>query len=366
MDANVAEFLVKNQITIQDWEKSQCEWNTLVKICDDYVSKIEDFSRVAEFQAGVLQKYSKVHSVRWRVKSPDSLLAKIVRKAAKADKSDDKYVGISEGNYLERVTDLIGVRALHLFKSDYAEIHEAICAGWQFKESIIAFVRDGDRGNIKEEYQAKGMTVQNHPAGYRSIHYVVESQPKKSKIISEFQLRTIFEEGWSEIDHRIRYPNLSDDQLLGFFLDIFNRTSASADEMGSFAHELSLKLVSVERKRIEIESERDSALSNLTDTVDELQRSEAKNAQVGDIVKKLRLEIEILRVNSERRSNLTLGSIGKSDHHNFLSSLNRTVIGAESAVNYLNRVDGRQPIENFGSAENALAALAKVASTEKK
>ena len=58
MDAVVAGFLDKHQITTQDWEKSQCEWNTLVKIRDDYVAKIEDFSRVAEFQAGTMSVFS--------------------------------------------------------------------------------------------------------------------------------------------------------------------------------------------------------------------------------------------------------------------------------------------------------------------
>jgi hypothetical protein len=50
----------------------------------------------------------------------------------------------------------------------------------------------------------------------------------------ELQVRTIFEEGWSEIDHRIRYPRQSDNPYLANFLAIFNRLAGSADEMGTF------------------------------------------------------------------------------------------------------------------------------------
>jgi putative GTP pyrophosphokinase len=41
------------------------------------------------------------------------------------------------------------------------------------------------------------------------VHYVVRTQAKKQRYFVEIQLRTLFEEGWSEIDHAVRYPEES-------------------------------------------------------------------------------------------------------------------------------------------------------------
>ncbi|EKH2437192.1 hypothetical protein O4M18_004240 [Escherichia coli] len=84
----------------------------------------------------------------------------------------------------------------------------------------------------------KGCRIKLHDAGYRSVHYVIKTRPIKDEIFTEIQVRTIFEEGWSEIDHRIRYPDISDDHLINHFLMIFNRLAGSADEMGAFIFEL--------------------------------------------------------------------------------------------------------------------------------
>ena len=54
----------------------------------------------------------------------------------------------------------------------------------------------------------------------------------------EIQVRTVFEEAWSEIDHIIRYPYDVDNPVLTEYLAIFNRIVGSADEMGMFIKKL--------------------------------------------------------------------------------------------------------------------------------
>src|SRR5690606_28654998 len=77
--------------------------------------------------------------------------------------------------------------------------------------------------------------TKKHNDSYRSIHYIVPAGEIHSQTIScEIQTRTIFEEGWSEIDHKVRYPNFSKDPNLKEYLDTFNRLAGSADEMGTF------------------------------------------------------------------------------------------------------------------------------------
>lgn len=98
-------------------------------------------------------------------------------------------------------------------------------------EDPVAYIREGDD---KSQLEEAGIEVKVHRAGYRSIHYVFTSKPFNSEVVFEVQTRTLFEEGWSEIDHKVRYPNFSDDKLIESILQTFNRIAGSADEIGSF------------------------------------------------------------------------------------------------------------------------------------
>lgn len=75
--------------------------------------------------------------------------------------------------------------------------------------------------------------------GYRSVHYLIQTTSETGeKFFVEMQVRTVFEEAWSEIDHIIRYPYDVDNPILSDYLSIFNRIVGSADEMGTFIKNL--------------------------------------------------------------------------------------------------------------------------------
>ena len=65
---------------------------------------------------------------------------------------------------------------------------------------------------------------------YRSLHYIVKY---KGHYI-EIQGRTLFEEGWGEIDHDIVYKESDDDEMLRDYSKLLNRLSGLADEMSSY------------------------------------------------------------------------------------------------------------------------------------
>ena len=50
----------------------------------------------------------------------------------------------------------------------------------------------------------------------------------------DIHCRTLFEEGWSEIDHDIVYPYCQDDEMLKDYSSLLNRLSGLADEMSSY------------------------------------------------------------------------------------------------------------------------------------
>lgn len=162
-------------------------------------------------------------------------MAKLIRKRCEEDLKP-KYQTISVENYMEVVTDLVGVRVLHLFKGDWIDVDAFIRKHWDIEEDepVIGYIRDGDK-IARTEYENAGNIIPVvHKKNYRSIHYIIKSAPTKDTILCEIQTRTLFEEAWSEIDHQVRYPNFSDNEDLGFILSTFNQLAGSADEIGTF------------------------------------------------------------------------------------------------------------------------------------
>lgn len=64
----------------------------------------------------------------------------------------------------------------------------------------------------------------------------------------EIQGRTLFEEGWSEIDHDIVYPYFKDDVMLNDFSTLLNRLSGMADEMSSYFRRMKREKEEIEEK----------------------------------------------------------------------------------------------------------------------
>ena len=106
---------------------------------------------------------------------------------------------------------------------------------WNVVE-ITANVREGD--NIKD-FEDLNIEVKSRASGYRSVHYLVEFYPTNEKVIAEIQVRTIFEEGYGEIDHTLRYSNNEIPEILKSNILLFNRIIGSADEMASLINALS-------------------------------------------------------------------------------------------------------------------------------
>lgn len=300
------EFLAKNHIDRTTWDKANVEWETLQAIAADHDAQSPHLESSAELFAKVIQKFDWVHSVRWRVKDSAHLLEKIVRKRAEGS---PKYLDITLDNYFERVTDLVGVRALHLFKSNCFDIDAALKSTWVPIETPVAYIREGDSGVLKARFQEKEFEVRNHPAGYRSVHYVIKSTPLKRTIIAEIQVRTIFEEGWSEIDHTVRYPNFSDNELVEYFLEIFNRMAGSADDMGGFVLGLVATLNDLDEKILVSKNEKEATLREMEQALNQLESVRQQDNASQKSIALLKQEVEKLKKVSHTEVGLGLNAI---------------------------------------------------------
>ncbi len=286
------DFLKNKRIDRDTWDRSKSDWSLLQEIGNDHESNREQLLQSAEYFGRLIQNFDCMHSVRWRVKDTDHLLEKIVRKRAE---ESAKYLEINQGNYHEAVTDLVGIRALHLFKDDCFTIDATLRAKWEPIETPAVYIRTGDHEDLSEKFRDQGFEMKEHPAGYRSIHYVFSTQPARRKVIVEVQVRTIFEEGWSEIDHKVRYPNLSSNDLLGYFLTIFNRMAGSADEMGGFVRVLSSGLRELEEQVSEANRDKEKTLFAVDEALRKLENANPQNQELTQSIATLKAEIEKLR-----------------------------------------------------------------------
>lgn len=142
-----------------------------------------------------------VHSLKSRVKSVESLHAKILRKEARDG------IELTSDNLYEHITDLAGVRVLHLYRGQFPEIHQAIqrhveSGEWVLAEPPVAYSWDPE---LEGQFQSLGLTTKIKESQYTSVHYVLRPR-HGSPIACEVQVRTLFEEGWGEIDHSLNYP----------------------------------------------------------------------------------------------------------------------------------------------------------------
>ncbi len=247
-------FLNKYGIEKGAFEKTQLDWDDLLAIKDDFEKAAEQLDEIGKTIANTLVACPKVHSVKYRTKESEHLIEKIIRK-----KRVEPEFDCTIDNYFNKIPDLVGVRPLHLFKEDWAEIHDFVTKSFELVGPPVANVRTGDPDEFIKDYKNKGCKLNEHKFGYRSIHYLVKTTFFIRPTISEIQVRTIFEEGWSEIDHRVRYPYDQENPILLPYLTIFNRLAGSADEMGSHILHLSNYVENLKKefqKQAEMEKEK--------------------------------------------------------------------------------------------------------------
>ncbi|CAM4378113.1 RelA/SpoT domain-containing protein [Paenibacillus phoenicis] len=142
-----------------------------------------------------------IHSLKYRLKDEDHLRDKLARKR-------EQGRIITPETLFAEVTDLAGVRVLHLYQDQFEIIHKKILEkveskDWVFAESPKAYTWDPE---AKSYFEKLNISCYQKESYYTSIHYLVKPR-EDSPLTCEIQVRTLFEEVWGEIDHTINYPH---------------------------------------------------------------------------------------------------------------------------------------------------------------
>ena len=275
-------FLENHNLSRSEFNSTGLKPAELDAIAQDFGAQRQQLTHVANLAANTLQQVPKVHSVKVRLKSPDGLVAKIIRK-----KISEPTREIRLDNYESEITDLIGARALHLFKDEWEPVSKFIRSHWDQHEDPVAYYRNGDPVEVVQAFSSASMKTEEHKAGYRSVHHIVSCSPSKKIHLIEIQVRTIFEEAWSEIDHIVRYPRKTDDKELDSFLMLFNSFAGNADSMGTFLIKLRQRLLGHADMVGQLKARADAAETELQKTISKLNVSAADQDRLREEVAKL-------------------------------------------------------------------------------
>ncbi|VVE69784.1 hypothetical protein PPN31119_03405 [Pandoraea pnomenusa] len=147
-----------------------------------------------------------VHSVKWRVKDPEHLREKLIRKAQTSIETGVPY-DITKDNLFSKINDLAGFRILHLYTTQIKDIDAALKD--LFDEALFNLIEGPISRTWDDEYrqyfQSLGFGVKESPNLYTSTHYVIQAN-SRSGVTCEIQVRNLMEEVWGEVDHSINYP----------------------------------------------------------------------------------------------------------------------------------------------------------------
>lgn len=247
---NLDDILRKFDISNLYIDNSDLTEKILEKIFDDYIKIQTKITKAYEKEWVRLSSGLEfAHSIRGRIKDPEHLIAKIIRNVSE---KPDKYKNINVENYYKIITDLIGFRIILLNKNDWKKIHDFLTSSYENKpekylnpkklyedqyekkvdkgffaeQPVIYVTRNDEHG----DYSKSEIAVVDSKLQYRSVHYIV----REETFYFEIQVRTLFEEGWLEFDHRILYPNDKGNQIKKEYVGILNDLAHAADSIISF------------------------------------------------------------------------------------------------------------------------------------
>ena len=188
-------------------DRSQQSFNDVIEFykAEETQSLLGQFINQVEFFFKTnpnLKKQKIIHSIKARQKDPEHLRDKLVRKQKNG-------VIVTKDSLFNEITDLNGVRVLHLYQEQFPIIHNEIMRkvnemeDWKLVEAPKANTWEEESRKFFEE---RSISTEVKDTFYTSVHYVVKPNNLKSEMTCEIQIRTLFEEIWGEIDHAINYP----------------------------------------------------------------------------------------------------------------------------------------------------------------
>ena len=111
---------------------------------------------------------------------------------------------------MDKVTDFAGVRIIHLHMDQFPAIHRLVSdileeQKYDLLETPKAYCWDMEYENL---FSQIGVEAEYRDSMYMAVHYDIKAN-QKSRVTCELQIRSLMEELWGEVSHRVNYPKES-------------------------------------------------------------------------------------------------------------------------------------------------------------
>lgn len=148
-----------------------------------------------------------IHFAKYRIKDPEHLRAKLTRKILEGKGTRTPF-SVDENDVFEKVNDMAGIRIIHLNTEQLREIHSALLE--VFDEQLLESVEPPTANCWDIEFEKLftdlGIATRSRESMYTTVHYVIAAN-RRTKIRCEIQVRTLMDEVWAEVSHRVNYPD---------------------------------------------------------------------------------------------------------------------------------------------------------------
>lgn len=189
------DYLIRESLLSDEFldfmKRNRIPFETLISYYRCAVMEIETKFKVLDEQYALRYDRNPIESIKYRVKSMESLLKKIRK----------KNIPLSLEAIEENIWDIAGVRVICSFQDDIYLLADCL-----LKQDDVKLI------------EIKDYIKQPKENGYRSLHLIVEIpiylQDEKRNMKVEIQLRTIAMDFWASLEHKLRYKkNLSSEQV---------------------------------------------------------------------------------------------------------------------------------------------------------
>ena len=140
-----------------------------------------------------------IHFIKYRIKDEKSLRTKLKRNIAIS----------SNQNLEDGITDFVGLRIIHLHMDQLSSIHPTVLDILREQKCELldcqAYYWDVE---YKDLFDQIGVKAVQRDSMYTTVHYDIMAN-QRNRIICELQVRSLTEELWGEVSHRVNYPKES-------------------------------------------------------------------------------------------------------------------------------------------------------------
>ncbi|WP_429081901.1 GTP pyrophosphokinase [Brassicibacter mesophilus] len=158
------------------------EWNNLILIYRFALREVNTKLNILNEEFQFIHSHNPIEHIKSRVKSTDSIIAKLKRKGHE----------VTFENAKKYIHDIAGIRIICSFTSDIYTIYELI-----EKQSDVKII------------EIKDYIKKPKPNGYQSLHLIVEIpvflSDRTIPVKVEIQIRTIAMDFWASLEHKIFY-----------------------------------------------------------------------------------------------------------------------------------------------------------------